>query len=320
MPASQACSSCPWPISVCPPSHSWQVTLRGDTNVVVGKACELVLEKKDARSEISVEQKPDGMEIRSDRLRWTPTAEHVGMHAITLNVKYKDLQRTQTFELNVACASTRLPWPAQGLAVDDAAGAAVCWERPNQNRIMGGISDPAAERGRIAVLDLGSRKVVAEKSMPYVVGAAAISDKQLFVAAQGSNTVEVFDRTTMQRTKTLYAESQVNHLEATAKRLLVQENGRSTTYDLPSLARSAISEGPPAAKPVDVQGEVVNGLLMDEEVKLPLVVVQPRKFPVLPLGGRMARRSTALAWTAEAISPSLSADRPTVLRSPLWSP
>lgn len=260
-----------------------QVALQGETNVVVGKACELVLEKKDARSEITIEQKPDGMEIVADRIRWTPTAEQVGEQTLALTIKHKDLQRTQNFELNVACAFTRLPWPAQGLAVDESVRAAICWERPGPNRMLRGVSDLSAERGRIAVVDLQERKLMVEKRLPYVVGAAAIGDKQCFVAAQGGNHVEVLDRETLQSVKTLYAESPVVQIEATAKRLVVQENGRSAAYALPSLERLAVSDGSPA----NLQADVVNGLLMDEEGKQPLMVIQPGKFPSLPLGGQV---------------------------------
>lgn len=263
------------------------VKIQAPESFAVGEEYVLRVEKMDPRIEVSLDFKPDGMELKHDGIHWTPDGDQVGPQKVTINIKHKDLQRVQSMVWNVAFPSTRLPRTAQAFAVDESLSAALCWDGPPMEPM--GTADMDVDQSRIVVADLVGRRVLAQKTMPFVVRAGAMSNEYCFIVAQGNNTVQVLDRATLERVKTLHADSEIVSLEVlSGKRLVVKEEAHATIYALPSLEREASIDGPAPEGMAGSLGSVIGGMLMDTEGKNPRLIVQPGSFPVLASGNVFA--------------------------------
>lgn len=159
----------------------------GPQRLVAGQNYRLGFQLHDPDAELEFGPLPEGVLADAQGLSWQPTPADVGWTRVQVTLRNGAFTRTQAIDLEVEFPSTRLPFVAEGLAVDAAGKKAVVWAAvPNDEA-------PAPAAGAalcdVAVIDLASGAVASQQRLPVAGHEAVIAGNSVVFWQKKSGTV-----------------------------------------------------------------------------------------------------------------------------------
>lgn len=254
--------------------------------LLVGRENRMTLKPLDARIELSINEKPDGITVDGENLVWTPNPNQIGPAVIVTTLKHGTLQKTQRFELNVTYPGLPLPFTPAGFVINDSADLAFLWEaavpipfRPRNDAAIVGA-------GRIAVVELKGGEIQQQRRISNAITYAAIDSKHVFIVpaqtGAGASRCEILKITDLEREKSLVTDSPVTHLELRNNLLILQTATSMDIYDATTFVLLKVFRATAPGSPGNVTnvGFYVNDILYGFDLK-PKLLVSPGRIPQL---------------------------------------
>jgi hypothetical protein len=165
------------------------------------------------------------------------------------------------------------------------------WEGPVLDRFGRPVDEERAPTSsrvfRMALVELSTGKVLAERKLAEPVQSAVLTDTSLALLTSGSPRCELLKLPTLEREKALVASAPIVRAEMVGKLLALQTQSGSELHELGTFKRVGLAENqqglPRTNSPaimVTSQGLVMRGLLLDAEMK-PLLLLSPDGLPAL---------------------------------------
>ncbi len=140
----------------------------------------------DVRATLHLQDAPEGMVLDGQTLRWTPRADQLGPTRVNLRLKWGELERIDTMDLNVVRPSVTLPFlsapstsrrTSGAPRVSESGRTAVVWVSNQPDAVHSG--PPTAE---VAVIDLAKLEVRKVRTLLRDVADAALNDEHVYLA------------------------------------------------------------------------------------------------------------------------------------------
>ena len=179
-------------------------------NVGAGQEFKLPLRltNEELNSQVTYELKmgPEDASISENELVWKTTAKDIGLHQIQIVAKSKDTSDEVTIELDVAGPKLELNIDITSMDVDRNGKYAVVWGRRILRNKNGSVTlgDSNAVTNEIAVIDLQTQKVLAQKPLAAGVSTAMIQYPYVILAPKSGNIIYRFDAETLEDRKRMF--------------------------------------------------------------------------------------------------------------------
>ena len=203
------------------------------TELVAGKANTLTLKVADPQVKLSTGDLPEGMRTNGGELSWTPDLSQIGPATIVITLEHGNIQRTQHFELTVRFPCLRLPFAAQGLVVDADSKTAVVWDAAPPRDQFGRPTGADSQTTNLAVVDLATGAVTAQRRISAAVHEAVVTDKYFVFCSPpggGGPTCEVLKLGDLSREKSLVAAGDIQVLRCAGGNLFLQSVGEVEVF------------------------------------------------------------------------------------------
>lgn len=228
------------------------VAVEGPTTLSAESSADLKVTPRHAGARVDLASGPAGMTLRDGRLTWRPGPADVGTFNAVLHVAAGGIERRHELRLVVRRPGLTLPFPVQEAALSADGATLAVLARPSYpvfNRAAGAGRQPLPP-SRIAVVDVRTMKVIADRELTTPVRGLAVDGRHVYAAAQDADAFYVFARADLAEVKRVFTSTRVIALAPLAgKRLFVTLNGSvPTDYSLPAL--EPLDGGPESGRPV----------------------------------------------------------------------
>lgn len=251
-------------------------TLENSEKLHVGRENRLTLKPVDARVQLIIDDKPDGMVVDGESLVWTPSPDQIGTAVIVATLKHELLQKTQRFEVNVTLPGYPLPFQPAGFVLSDSANLVFLWEGDVPDQFRARENSAVVGEGRIAIMELEAGKIQQHRKIADAVNRAAINATNVFLvpALPGAARCEILRIKDLEREKSLMTDGPITHLEIKENLLILQTAATLEIYDVNTFAllKSFRSTGPADSIKLTKYGFYVNGVLYGFDLKAKLLV------------------------------------------------
>lgn len=271
-------------------------------SVLVDQAATITVKSKDSRVKIRLDDLPQGMQAAGNVLTWTPESDQIGTHTIVATLDYERIQRTVRFDVSVKSPSVQLPFAPTGFSVNRKGSHAFIWKGPVPDRYGRNPDISGAETIRVAVVNLKTGTVEAEKKLGQGIRSAIVTDRVVAITPMrtGGSTLEVLKLSDLTRVKTLVAESPISRSSLWGDKLVLETKNAIEVYDAASLQKrrtfatsqnsSLTSLQRATANPLTDAGLFVAGVLYGPDLQ-PQFVTHPGS--ILTASGVARRRQNA---------------------------
>lgn len=260
---------------------------------IVGEEKELTLQAADPSTKFSVEDKPEGMKLNGNKLRWTPTLEQIGTFPLSISLSVDELKATQLMEVEVTYPSIRLPFSPTGFALDETGTKGLIWDGsadPSADELANYARNPTRTAGTVqmALIDLKTGTVDVERKLSEKIGTALIAGDLILLKAKSSNTTrcDVLALKDLQRIKSIVTDSPITKMAVLGNHLaLATQTGRIDIYDKKNFEKVKSFDRPqvnPGNFIIDGAGGNIfaQGILWDAELK-PALLLAPNIIPAM---------------------------------------
>ena len=149
--------------------------------------------------EVQIEKAPEGMTVKSQIIHWTPTVKQIGTHELALRVNSGNVSRSQSWTIEITRPTIAAPFVPTKLFITP----------DGKHALLMGKTTPRFQKApvhrRIAVLDLGTDKVICERTFPETFFDAVMSGPHVYVTFPKS--LEQLDATTLETQATIPIEN-----------------------------------------------------------------------------------------------------------------
>lgn len=250
---------------------------------LVGKQARIEIAAIDRQVTVAATELPDGATFENGFLVWTPKSSDVGTITIQVTLSYDDVQRTVPFTIRVSQPVTQAPFDCEGIAVDGAGKYAACWSTSSSTE-----ANVRRDAVRLAIVPLDGDAESVEKVLPYRIESVTFLDGHVAVLqSETRRRIEVFDRDSLERVKTLLSPSPVKSIRWIGGKLLVCGALHVDIYsqpDLELLQTIGVRDGGRGTWSTDWThaGLLAGGMLLDEETLQPKLWLSPGMLPTIP--------------------------------------
>lgn len=200
----------------------------------VGQAVRVPCKPLDKRCKLALKAGPEGMKLSGGALVWTPRASQVGPARFTLRMYHGQVERTETFRLNVAQPYLRLGFAPDGLEISPTGKLAVAWTAGRRDARGG--RDEQSRRSWVALIDVAAGKVLVGKELLYQITAAAVDAHFVYVAPSQAERINALGLKLLARRKLSMTDGRVRWLVPVASKMLVAGTARGMlTFSVPEL-------------------------------------------------------------------------------------
>ncbi len=222
------------------------VTINGSTEGEIDQPMKLKIDKIDPKTQVTLASGPDGLKLEGDSLNWTPTAQQIGTHRVSLECAAGGSKRTQEVVLVVRRPVVMISFSPEQLVVSqDGKYALATRSSPDngpQRRVRAGQRRVSGAQGesRVALIDLQNHKLVAERTVPYTIWQAiAVGTDGAYLTSQGANAIYALSLKDLSDTRRVFTNGPLEHLTIVGDALVAYayQNGQNgtTRYHLPDL-------------------------------------------------------------------------------------
>lgn len=247
-------------------------------------------------TEVSFEGLPKGAVADKGTIEWTPTDDQVGSVAITTHLKSGATERTIKRNLDISQPYIESPIDIYRFVYAEDEGIAVCWARDgldHNDMAMKQSDNNGKATKRIAVLPFKRGEQVQTIEHTETIRSVLPFGKRLAVLyARDPLRVDIFERSTMKRIKTLLTQAPIQTVKTDNETLLVisKEDFEQTldvyqSSTLKKLRSTQLEEIDPTPSSYDdafKDGVINSGILMDTQKYTPRLIVHPGRIPQLP--------------------------------------
>lgn len=187
--------------------------------LTAGAEAEVTLETIDSRARVTQVATPSGVTQEGNRIRWTPSREQLGSQLLSATITDGTESDILQVEVFVASRHLTLPFTPGGFEIDDANQQALIWDTPNRDASL-------TQQRRIALIDLNSMRIVAERNLSRYAGTAAFSKSRIAVvpASENMNQCYFFERSNLDYVKELTFSTPIKYIGSGGDVFLVQDN------------------------------------------------------------------------------------------------
>lgn len=252
---------------------------------VAGKANDYRIQLPDSNVKLNIENLPPGMTLDGTTLHWTPSPEDIGAYPLTAVLSSGDSHKTRQFEVTVDFPSFPLPFEPTGFAIDKTGKKGVIWDgapMPNTNP-SNSFEQPKQIEVQIAVIDLATGRVDAQRKLGNRVSSLLIANELIFIRCESDSTsrCDVFRISDLQRAKSITTAASIQKMAIIGEHLAIQDHrDRIEIYNLPSLELAKVFPKNPGIYYHGIIGEdspqiFANGLLWGNDLKPELLLASP---------------------------------------------
>ncbi|MFN9987501.1 MAG: hypothetical protein ACK52S_18285 [Pirellula sp.] len=187
--------------------------------LTVGTEADMTLETIDSRARVTEVSTPSGVSQDGNRVRWTPSREQLGSQILSATIT--DGIESDVKQVNVFVASRHLslPFTPGGFEIDDANQQVLIWDTPNRDASLN-------QQRRLALIDLNSMRIVAERNLSRYAAAAAFSKSRIAVvpASENMNQCYFLERSNLNFVKESTFSSPIKYIGSGGDVFLVQDS------------------------------------------------------------------------------------------------
>lgn len=255
--------------------------------------------------DITLEEAPPGMQLDGNVLSWTPPASSVGEVTVALRLRSSGAERRQTFTLPVRRRFVDLGFRAEDIRLASDGKAAVAFRTSREP--AGGIGAPGAQTpyGRVALLDVASASVRADRALPLAVNASAVAfdAHHVYLPLMDADAIVMLSLTDLSEVRRLFTPGRVSKLLAVGDTLFAvcgnrNSNEKHLAFSLPDVsplplpaipqvyANPSSNLGERAGVPIPVRiggGWLYRGVLFDDSLTTARLLNEPIGLPRIPL-------------------------------------
>lgn len=205
--------------------------------LTVGTEMEVTLETIDARARVTQVATPSGVVQEGNRIQWTPSREQLGSQQFSATITDGISSDVKQVDVFVASRHLSLPFTPGGFEIDDAHQQALIWDTPNRDASL-------TQQRKIALIDLNTMRIVAERNLSFYAGAAAFSDSRIVVVpvSENLNRCYFFDRSNLDFIKEATFSSPIKYIGSGGRVLLVQDNSGLHVFSAETLKTEAVGQ------------------------------------------------------------------------------
>lgn len=225
------------------------VDVEGNTRATVGQAMQLTLRPRDPKTTIKLDSAPKSLKLTNNQLSWTPGNDDIGPVEITVSLAAGEVQRKQTFGINVSGPFVQLPFTPTLFSASSDAKLAIVAQSGSMNR-----SDlPQSNGGKLALIDLTTGKTLAERTLPQSIGAVGVDAKFVYASLADSDAFYALSIKDLSDVKRVFASSRVTRFTSIKDKLLfaMTQQSKPLVLKLPSLDPLSPTEALGVAAEVD---------------------------------------------------------------------
>ncbi len=266
--------------------------LIGESSLTCGEEHVMNLVPFDASTKVTVDDMPPGMNVIGSQLSWRPAPDQVGTATIDVTTKWGALEKSQRFELDVAYPSIPLPFSVGGFSIAPSEDELAIWEGAPYDQ-YGRPKAAAPGPSRLAILQLKSGEVIAERKVAETIGWIVFSDDHVFLTAQQATAerCEVLRRSDLERVATIVASGPIQNMELAGGVLAIQSEREIDLYDAVTFERLRTFpvRGEPSRKIVSGSGILIDNVLYGFGLE-PKYVRNPAGVPIIGTDRRLVPR------------------------------
>ena len=205
--------------------------------LTVGTEAEVTLEPIDSRARVTQVATPSGVTQEGNRIRWTPSREQLGSQLLTATVTDGTESEIQHVDVFIASRHLSLPFTPGGFEIDDANQQALIWDTPNRDASL-------TQQRRIALIDLNSMRIVAERNLSRYAGAATFSNSRIAVvpASENRNQCYFFERSNLDFVKETTFSTPIKYIGSGGDVFLVQDASGLHVFPEGTLKSAAVGQ------------------------------------------------------------------------------
>jgi hypothetical protein len=282
-----------------PPEPLLAVQVEGTREGAVGQQLALRLTPRDPVVKIEMTSGPRGAEVKDNRLTWTPDESQVGSHRVVLRISGKATERNQELTLKAYRPGLQVPFILAHFQVSPDGSAAVAL---GQDPVANAFPNQE-NRVRLALIDLQTSTITAERRMPVAVQTAAVDRHHVYAGLSGSDAFYALGRKDLADGRRLFTNGRVRELVPVNDELLFvgTQAGDLMVLTVPGLEPAepgqvgigihlsvrgkSLSKAPPRRLG---DGWWYDGCFYDAAFKKPRVVIRPSGFWAMGPGGQAA--------------------------------
>lgn len=256
---------------------------------IVGNAYEGPLETLSGSPDGELIESPDGMTIENGVVRWSPGDDDVGFVNVRVELKDGRVTHDEAWQIEVGPAKLDVPFLAMGCAASNDGGRAVVWgnDWPGGGKRLN-ASYERHPGPRLALVDVATRQVVAERKLDFHVTHAEFSKYAIYVSAlpprYSNESTQLLVKFSLDDLRELgEKELASGSIKTIADRYLIclGARGERTRYTLPDMkpveTPSAMRREPPLPRRL-ADGWLLDGVVWDDNLDKARLLVEPYGF------------------------------------------
>jgi len=173
-----------------------QVQVEWPEPMIVGRELTAKVVPTHAGAKVTLGEKPKGMTLTGNLLRWTPQADQVGAQKLELRIRSGKYENRRAYDLRVSRSFIQLTFKPSGLALGPEGRYGVVWS--------GGVDSWGRSRSsgpqKMATIDFQTGKILGSATLMTPIRRAAIDARGVYLAHRDSDAVDRLDPKTFKRT------------------------------------------------------------------------------------------------------------------------
>lgn len=277
--------------------------IQGPRVVSVGQTAKFKIVRADPKTIISLQSGPKGMELAGDTLTWTPADGGPATATLAVSAPGGAAQRTQKLALSATRSVIELGFVPRDLVLSEDGKTAVAFSSTDRFVRRGGQNAPAAQ---VAVLDLASQKVLAQRTMDSHVGCAAMDSQNVYVGLADADAILVLKRSDLSDVRRVFTDGRINSMAAAGEKYLLVQCTRTTGFERRLAMQYQLPELTPVSEPATANNPALgylreaapqrvgedwlfHGAVYDGSLQKAKMLLQPLDLPQLDCGGNQPR-------------------------------
>lgn len=251
------------------------------TEITVGGMRKISITPKHEGTEVTFDKVPNGVLLSDGVLEWSPTDAQIGAKLIVAQLKYGTTTRTVRRYINVTQPYIQVPIEISDFVVDENEEFAVCWSFGFGEK---DLSEADKKKGnnptpKISVVPFKrDGKAQTIELMDPIESVQPFGERLAVRHFRQPNRVDIYERSTLKRIKTLHTEEEVVEIRSTPEHLLVLFESTMDIYQASTLKliRTTPFERLENQNPRDSQfgnDLLIDGMLIDKNKLTPRLLL-----------------------------------------------